>query len=233
MQKFSCQEDRSLHAYIFFACFFSVIIVISNCVGLKFIPLPFYPDFPLAIGALSYPLSFLLTDIVSEIWGEKRANWMVYCGFAMSLFTMAFIQLAVSLPPHSAWYNPNNSFSYTKLEDFQQAYESVFHANITRFVASTLAYMTAQLIDIRIFHFIKSLTGNKHLWLRNNLSTLLSQLVDTAIVGSIIYYYGLEMDFFVGLKVMCVLYIYKAIFALIDTPFVYLGVALTRHIIKI
>ena len=91
-----------------------------------------------------------------------------------------------------------------------------------------LAYMTAQLLDVRLYHFWKKLTKGKHLWLRNNGSTMVSQFVDTAIVNSILFYWGFGWEFWQGVEVMLTIYFYKLMIAIIDTPLIYLGVHLTK-----
>ena len=90
--------------------------------------------------------------------------------------------------------------------------------------ASMVAYLTAQFVDVRVFHFWKRRTNGKALWLRNNGSTMVSQLVDTFVVGVILLYIGFGMDFSTGLTIMVTVYVYKIIFALLDTPVIYLAV---------
>ena len=98
--------------------------------------------------------------------------------------------------------------------------------------ASMLAYLVAQLIDVRIFHYLKKVTNEKKLWLRNNLSTMFSQLIDTIIVNSIFLYFGLNLDWDIIIKIIIASYLFKIIIALLDTPLVYIGVHYTRKYIK-
>jgi uncharacterized integral membrane protein (TIGR00697 family) len=91
-----------------------------------------------------------------------------------------------------------------------------------------LAYLVAQLIDVRIFHYLKKITNGKKLWLRNNVSTMFSQLIDTIIVNSIFLYFGLNLSWDIILKIIIASYIFKIIIAAIDTPLVYLGVHFTK-----
>jgi queuosine precursor transporter len=188
--------------YLILAVTFCVVLVISNMVGLKLFQCPFFPSLALPSGAITYPLTFLLTDLVSEIWGKKRANFMVFLGFGMSLLMLAVVQIVLKLPPHEVWVSPGNPFGYESIEEYQTAYQSVFSMSKTLLFASMSAYMTAQLIDIRIFHFFKNKTQGRHLWLRNNVSTFTSQFVDTLIVNCIVLFWGLNMEFSVGLQIM-------------------------------
>ena len=114
----------------------------------------------------------------------------------------------------------------------QNAYESVFTLPGFLISASMLAYLVAQLIDVRIFHYLKKVTNEKKLWLRNNLSTMFSQLIDTIIVNSIFLYFGLNLDWDIIIKIIIASYLFKIIIALLDTPLVYIGVHYTRKYIK-
>ena len=225
---FKDELKQSDYLYLTLTVTFSVFLVLSNAISCKIFRIPFTYDLALPIGVITYPGTFLITDIVSEVWGPKRANTLVHLGFFMSLLMVVIVQIAVALPPSELWISSSieNSFQY------QEAYEAVFSTSIVAFIASMTAYVFAQLIDIRIFHFIKYKTRGKHLWLRNNLSTLCSQIIDTVIVSSIFLYWGLQLDFITGLEIMLSSYSYKAIFALIDTPFCYLGVSLIRNRLK-
>jgi uncharacterized integral membrane protein (TIGR00697 family) len=114
----------------------------------------------------------------------------------------------------------------------QNAYESVFTLPGFLISASMLAYLVAQLIDVRIFHYLKNKTNDKKLWLRNNVSTMFSQLIDTIIVNSIFLYFGLNLSWEIILKIIIASYIFKIVIAVLDTPLVYIGVYYTRRIIK-
>lgn len=114
----------------------------------------------------------------------------------------------------------------------QNAYESVFTLPGFLISASMLAYLVAQLIDVRIFHYIKKITNGKKLWLRNNISTMFSQLIDTIIVNTIFLYFGLNLQWDIIFKIIIASYIFKIIIAAFDTPLVYLGVHFFKKIIK-
>ena len=157
---------------------------------------------------------------------------MVFVGFVMSLMVLFFMQLILYLPPHASWYTPNNPFNFSSLDEYQSAFSSVFSVAPKAMLASLLAYGVAQLMDVRIFHFFKKLTNDKHLWLRNNVSTLISQFFDTIIVWGIIAYWGLNLSLPVTMNLIMICYAYKLVIALCDTPFVYLGVAVIRHFIN-
>ena len=91
------------------------------------------------------------------------------------------------------------------------------------------AYLVAQLADVRLFHFWKRVTRGRHLWLRNNASTMSSQLIDTIVVNSLFLGFGLGLDWGLVGRIIVASYLCKVILALLDTPLIYLGVALLRR----
>ena len=214
-------------AYSLFMVIFITMIVLTNIIGVKLFEIN---SVTLTTGIITYPLTFLITDIVCEVFGKKRASLMVVLGFFASILSLVFINLAVILPGSEVWIN--NSLGYNSIKDMQNAYESVFTLPGFLISASMLAYLVAQLIDVRIFHYLKKVTNEKKLWLRNNLSTMFSQLIDTIIVNSIFLYFGLNLDWDIIIKIIIASYLFKIIIALLDTPLVYIGVYYTRKYIK-
>ncbi|MEO0602681.1 MAG: queuosine precursor transporter [Myxococcota bacterium] len=214
--------------YLVLATAFAVVLVLTNIIGIKLFPSPFNSEWALTTGILTYPLTFLITDIVSEVYGKRRADFMVLVGFIMSLVMLAVTQLAMRVPPHPIWVPLVNPF-YPDVEGYQHAFESVFSLNGVLLFGSMLAYMCAQLTDNFVFHAIKRATDGKYLWLRNNGSTMVSQLVDTIVVNSILFYLGFGWEFWQGVTVMATIYLHKLVLAWLDTPLIYLGVYLVRR----
>ena len=212
--------SRYERIYLVLAASFVTLLVLTNIVGIKLFRSPLDPEFALTTGIITYPLTFLFTDLVSEIYGKKRADFMVALGFGMSLLMLLIVQVAVAVPPHPFWV----AGFYESVDQYQYAFESVFSLQGILLFGSMLAYLCAQLTDNYLYHFWKRLTGGKHLWLRNNGSTWISQLVDTAIVNSILFYGGFGMEFWTGVGIMWTIYWHKLIIAAIDTPFIYGGV---------
>ncbi|MCB1323662.1 MAG: queuosine precursor transporter [Spirochaetales bacterium] len=252
---------RSDRAYVFLACCFVGVLMLTNVIGTKLFA--FLPDrfpggffgspFVLPTGIITYPITFWITDIVSEVWGKRRADLMVIYGFALSLLMLVFVSIAVWLPPAEAWtmrptvaafFSPDHHMFdgdgvLTGVDHHaaQAAFAFTFEAPGVLLMASMLAYMVAQLLDNFLFHFWKRLTAGRHLWLRNNGSTLISQLVDTIIVNSIFLYFVFEMPFFAshgqGLTIVQVIitaYFFKMIMALLDTPWIYAGVFVLKEL---
>jgi uncharacterized integral membrane protein (TIGR00697 family) len=203
--------------YLILASMFIAALVASNLIFQKF----FYWNpfglfrFELSVGILPYPITFLITDIISEIYGRKKANQVVIAGIFASVFSMGIILVANYTPAISN--SPINNELFTK----------VFGLSPIAVLASMLAYLFAQFIDIRIFHFWKRVTNGKHLWLRNNFSTFSSQFIDTLTVLTLLCSFGvLPWSLFNTLLISG--FIFKIIIALLDTPILYFIVYLFR-----
>lgn len=230
-------QQRAETAFSVLMAGFVVVLVLTNVIGVKlFLAFPdalpnglFGEPITLTTGILTYPITFLLTDMVCEVYGRRRANLMVITGFVMSLMSLVLIQIALVVPGSPVW--PSGSPDYATVEAMQMAFASVFTLPGILIFASMSAYLVAQLMDVRLFHFWKRVTNGRHLWLRNNASTMVSQLLDTIIVNSIFLGFGLNLPWGVVGKIIVAAYLFKLAMAALDTPFVYLGVALLRRYI--
>ena len=222
-------RDKALaqRIYLLLGILFVTSLVVSNLIFKKFFY--FFPIetpvfgvklFEISVGILPYPITFLITDLISEIYGKRKANEVVVGGVIASFFAMGIIYIAASVPA-TDWSPVSDS-----------VFATVFGSTGVAVLASMLAYLFAQFIDIQIYHYWKRLTKGKHLWLRNNCSTFLSQLVDTATVLILLCLFGeISWDLFAGLLVAGVAF--KILIAAIDTPFLYLGVFLFRKRFKL
>ncbi len=216
--------------YSYLLMLFVTAIVLTNIIGIKIFEISsdilnfsfFNGPITLTTGIITYPLTFIITDIVCEVYGKKKADQMVVLGFFASILSLFFINIAILLSGSPAWIN--QTLGYSSITDMQRAYESVFALPGFLIGASMLAYLIAQLIDVKIFHYFKNLTKGKYLWLRNNVSTMFSQLVDTFIVNSIFLYFALNLQWDLILKIIIASYIFKVVIAALDTPLVYFGV---------
>ena len=172
-------------------------------------------------GVIAYPFTFLATDLISELFGRKRAQMLVWVGFGMNVFMLLLMSINHWLP---------NSVGVSAGLDL---FEGVYQFMVGNTIASMIAYLIAQSVDVRLYHFWKRLTKGKHLWLRNNASTTVSQLVDSTAIITILYIAG-NLDDAVddaGAVIILILnsYLFKFFFALFDTPFMYLGVRLLKN----
>jgi hypothetical protein len=213
--------------YLYLAALFITSLVVSNLIFQKFFY--WYPFdwvimgnklFELSVGILPYPITFLVTDLISEIFGRKAANRVVVAGIFASFFSMGILLLAGIVPAL-----PNSPI-------VDATFNKVFALSPIAVLASMMAYLFAQFIDIRIYHFWKNLTEGKHLWLRNNFSTFASQFIDTFTVVGLLCVFGvLPWDTFLGLLISGV--VFKILVALIDTPLLYLSVNWIRSYYKL
>ena len=169
----------------------------------------------ISVGLLPYPITFLVTDLISELYGKRRANNVVKAGLIASLFVLLIVWVADLVPAITGSAVNDSIFSQV----FGLAGVSVF--------ASMMAYLLAQFIDIRIFHFWKKRTGGKKLWLRNNFSTIPSQFLDTLTVLFLLCSFGaIEWSNFWPFFLSG--FIYKILIALLDTPLFYLFSGIAR-----
>jgi len=206
-------KNQAQLIYLVLAALFIASLVTSNLIFQKF----FYWEpfnlfrFEVSVGILPYPITFLITDILSEIYGKKKANQVVIAGIFASFFSMLIILVADYTPAIDN--SPIDNGTFTK----------VFGLSPLAVLASMLAYLAAQFIDIRIFHFWKNLTKGKHLWLRNNFSTFLSQFIDTFTVLFLLSSFKiLPWNIFGSLLLSG--FLFKVIIAALDTPILYIVV---------
>ena len=201
--------------YIFLCAIFISSLVTCNLIANKFVTVDLgFKVFIVSAGILPYPLTFLVTDLISELYGQKKANIVVFSGFVASMFVLLFLWLGgqFNAIPDSIV----NDDTYNKV--FQNAWRII--------AASMIAYLFAQFIDVRIFHFWKRLTNGKHLWLRNNGSTIASQLVDTTLVVMILFVGIWEPSNI--LSAIIDGWLFKMLMAAIDTPIIYVIIHLLK-----
>jgi uncharacterized integral membrane protein (TIGR00697 family) len=213
-------KDRLLaqRIYLILGALFIASLVVSNLIFQKFFSFDFFGiyTFELSVGILPYPITFLITDIISEVYGKRKANQVVTAGIFASVFSMGIVYVSSAVRA-TTWSPVSDSL-----------FDTVFGATVVAVFASMMAYLLAQYIDISIFHFWKRLTKGKHLWLRNNFSTFLSQFVDTFTVLFLLCSFGkIEWQLFSGLLLSG--FLFKVMVAATDTPFLYAGVYAMRR----
>lgn len=252
------QVDAQLHerrerVFLLLAGIFLGSMAMLNIIGItRFIHIG---PLALAVGVLPYPLTFLCTDLVSELYGRRRANWLVFTGLMVNLLVIGTLWLGNVLPgieesarpqwlPVGSWNPPPwQTLSLAQpvplpngsvVEGEGSFFFLIYACTAGAVVASMFAYLAAQFCDVALFHYWKKLTRGKHLWLRNNGSTLVSQMVDTTMV--ILITFGSQL--FKGEKriqeILVLIgsgYLFKMIIALADTlPFYVLVHYLSRYL---
>ena len=266
--------------YLILAGIFIASLVTCNLIANKFVTVDLgFKVFIVSAGILPYPLTFLVTDLISELYGQKKANQVVFSGFIASLFVLLFLWLGAqpdALNRMEIKTNSDNKIDLKMIENLSKVdflkleftdqntaifdikshvemndeevmrsiepslksfdketytinfiqspinnstYNLVFQNAWRVIAASMIAYLFAQFIDVRIFHFWKKLTKGKHLWLRNNGSTIASQLVDTTLVVSILFVGVWNSDQI--FRAIIDGWLFKMLMALIDTPIIY------------
>lgn len=233
------QERRAI-AFLVLAGLFLGTLGMLNILGIsRFVKIFTWNDFAVtvAVGALPYPLTFLCTDLISELYGRNRANQVVWVGLLLNLWVIFIVWLGGVLPGYEA-VDPATGEIIRDAAGRLPVYFEIRNLTFGTVTASMVAYLTAQFVDVQLFHFWKELTQGKYLWLRNNGSTLLSQLVDTTAVVLITHFFAgaLPIDPTQALWPQLVLFVgygygFKLVAALLDTgPFYLLVYWLSNYL---
>ncbi|SYX09183.1 hypothetical protein,conserved hypothetical integral membrane protein,Uncharacterized ACR, YhhQ family COG1738 [Chlamydia poikilotherma] len=195
---------------------FSLILILSNLVAAS--RLIVTPYFTIPGGLLFYPLTFVISNIVNEIFGPEKTRHMVFSAFAGNMLCLIFLQIVSLLPASSI--------------EIANAWHILFDVSPIAFIASFTAFSVSQQLDIISFHFFKRRFPKSSPWIRNNASSMLSQMVDTLIVDLGVVYIGMHLSFTKTLQIMTCSYLYKVFFILATTPIFYLGIRRIPRIYK-
>jgi len=188
---------------------FVALVIGMNVLGSKIMAIL---GISVSVGIFMSPLTFLITDIVEDVYGPKMSREFVMAGAVALGLTFIYTAVFVALPPHERY-------------PYNDQYRLIFGSSLRIMVASFVAFLLAQFHDVWAFALIKKLTGGKALWLRNNVSTIISQAIDTLVFMYLAFYQAAQKFtalFVLGLALPY--YGFKVAFALLDTPLVYLGV---------
>ncbi|MBN1952008.1 MAG: queuosine precursor transporter [Bacteroidales bacterium] len=226
-------EKRREIVFLLFAGLFIGTLAMLNILGIsRLIDLSFKIGsitFPLRVfvGVLPYPITFLCTDFISEFYGKKRASNVVWIGFILNLWVVFILWIGGILPP----VPQIESLSALPSDDPNYIFYQIRHYTFSTTFASMVAYLTAQFVDVHVFHYLKKRTAGKKLWIRNNGSTLTSQLIDSLAVVLITFTFTTAIkvpDSYSVTEFLLILifsnYLFKFAAALLDTIPFYLGV---------
>ena len=232
--------ERRERVFLVLAGVFLCAMTMLNIIGItRFVQLG---PLSLAVGVLPYPLTFLCTDLISELYGRARANFLVWVGLGLNFFILGVMWLGNAVPAgdsQAPWQvlelardisTPSGDTLSGRIELFALLYACTSGAVL----ASMLAYIAAQFCDVQLFHFFRRLTNGRHLWLRNNFSTLISQMVDSFMVitvtfGAVYLAGGITLAEMFALMVGS--YGFKMAVALLDTlPFYWLTARFRRYL---
>jgi uncharacterized integral membrane protein (TIGR00697 family) len=195
--------------------------------------------FAIAIGVLPYPMTFLCTDFISEFYGRRRANFVVFVGLILNIWVVAIMWLGGVLPGFEQ-INPATGEIVRDAAGRLPVFFEIRALTFGAVTASMIAYMAAQFCDVWVFHFWKRVTKGRLLWVRNNGSTMISQLVDTTAVILITHYYAhalpINPELPVGRQLALFIvtgYVFKFAVAAFDTIPFYIGVHYLRQYLQI
>jgi len=172
-----------------------------------------------------WPFVFVMTDIINEYFGKKGVRFLSFLAAAMIAYSYIMINGAMQTTPASWWVF---SSQFGNDLNYENAYDAIFGQGNSIIVGSLLAFIISQIIDVTVFHKLKQLTGEKHVWLRATGSTLVSQLIDSFVVLFYAFYISkigspYQWSIQLVLAVCTVNYIYKFAMAILLTPAIYLG----------
>jgi uncharacterized integral membrane protein (TIGR00697 family) len=188
-----------------FTALFAVFVGAAVFAGIHGAKLIGFGPFVFDAGLITFALTFLCTDIVSEVYGKKYAKRLIAGGFIAIIIGIIFTQISLLLPAAADW-------------QLASEYTAIFSTGIRTSLALLATYITSQLTDIAIFAWIKKKTNGKYLWLRNNGSTMIAGLVDAVVFTTVAFYGVYDL-----LPIILSAYAARVIISMIDTPFIYLG----------
>lgn len=226
-------KDKPTKLFLGFTAFFVANALIAECIGGKLFslekvlginPVNFTLfgqeglSFTLTCGVLLWPLEFIMTDIVNEYYGPKAVKRISYTAVALIAYAFIMFYLAIWIAPDNWWLG---SGSEKGLPNMQTAFNAIFGQSNWIIIASLVAFLVSQVVDVLVFHRIKRITGEKHIWLRATGSTLVSQLIDSYIVLIIAFKIGSDWSWGRVLAIGMMNYTYKFVVAIILTPVIY------------
>ena len=197
----------------FLFAFFVASMVMVNTLGTKIITIV---GIRVSVGIFFVPVLFLITDIIGEVFGRADASRFVNMATIMLVVLFVMMGVCIAVPPNESW-------------GMQEQYAMVFGSSLRMTIASLVSFVVAQQLDVFMFSFWGKVTHGKHLWIRNNLSTIVSQFIDTTIFEFIAFWH--LNDKFTTAYIFSLIipyWLFKVVFALLDTPFCYLGVRWLR-----
>lgn len=196
--------------FVYLNALFVGLLLLSNVLGVKLFSIG---GIVLPGTVIVYVVTYVITDVIGEAYGKDAARKTVQAGFLTQVIALFFIVIVIKLPP---------------APDFglQPEFAAVLGGSFRVTLASLLSYIVSQNLDVSIFHRLRSRHGESKLWLRNNLSTMTSQLTDTVIFITVAFWGIVPFSVLLGMLVSQ--YFFKLAVALIDTPIVYLLVKFAR-----
>lgn len=227
-------KDKSSILFFILGAFFVSNALLAEFIGVKIFSLEstfgFEPfnltilgienlSFNLTAGVVLWPVVFIMTDIINEYFGRKGVRFMSFTAAGLIAYAFLMVYFAIGLVPAGFWVE---RITNTGTVNMEIAFNTIFGQGLWIIVGSLVAFLVGQLVDVAVFHYVKSFTGSKKIWLRATGSTLVSQLVDSFVVLFIAFYIGAGWDLKLVLVIGLVNYIYKFLIAVLVTPVLYI-----------
>jgi len=228
-------KDKPTRLFLILSGFFIANVIIAEVVGVKLFSLEqtlgMAPanltllgesglGFTLSAGTLTWPIVFIMTDIINEYYGFRGVKFLSILTAAIIGFAFIVFYAAIHLAPDNYWIG---SQKQNGVPDMQAGYAQILGQGMSIIFASLTAFLVGQMADATVFKKIKIITGEKGIWMRATLSTLVSQLIDSFVVGYIYLYFSIGFSFPRVTAIGLTGYSYKFIVAIICTPLVYLA----------
>jgi uncharacterized integral membrane protein (TIGR00697 family) len=176
-------------------------------------------SFNLSAGVLLWPVVFIMTDIINEYFGKKGVRFLSYTAAALIAYAFLMVYFAIQLSPAGFWIERTTTNGVVNMNS---AFNTIFGQGLWIIVGSLIAFLVGQLVDVTVFHYVKSKTGEAKIWLRATGSTLVSQFIDSFVVLFIAFYIGAGWDIKLVLAIGVVNYMYKFTVAIVLTPLLYI-----------
>jgi uncharacterized integral membrane protein (TIGR00697 family) len=202
-------QSKKDTVYVVLAGIFITNAVVAELIGGKLI---YVGSAVMSVGILPWPVVFITTDLINEYFGQKGVRRLSTITASLIAYCFLVLYIALMIPAVKGDNLVNDS-----------QFSAVFGQSMWIIVGSITAFLVSQLIDVTIFHYFKSKTGEKKIWLRSTGSTVISQLFDTFIVLGIAFWMTGKMSTEVFIKSAFTGYFVKLGIAIILTPLIYLG----------
>lgn len=227
-------KDKSTKLFYILGSFFVANAILAEFIGVKIFSLENTINvepikltllgisdlsFNLTAGVLLWPVVFIMTDIINEYFGRRGVRFLSFTAAGLIVYAFIIVYVAMNLTPSDFWIERQTDSGVINMD---QAFNSIFGQGLWIIIGSLTAFLIGQLVDVTVFHYVKSFTGSSKIWLRATGSTLVSQLIDSFVVLFIAFYLGAGWDLSLVIAIGIVNYIYKFIIAVVLTPILYL-----------
>lgn len=232
-------KNRAILLFVILSCFFVANTIVAEFIGSKIfsfekllgitplnITLFGVSDLGLNLtaGAILWPIVFVMTDIINEYYGRKAVRFLSYIAILIVFYAFFMVYGAIGLPANDWWqFQSGLTSGSDSIADMALSFNRVMGQGLWIIVGSMVAFLVGQILDVSVFHKIKSMTGEGRIWLRATGSTLVSQLIDSYVVLIIAFWVGADWDITRVLAIGTVNYIYKGSMAIILTPLIYIS----------